>query len=366
MKVIHYIGSIDQNSGGTASYMQLLTAELKKWVEIVVVTNVTANPLKLEGVKIHFIDLALLRWFQIKKEFKNILKLEKPDVLHINGIWNPQNFLVQKEAQRMGIKVVISPHGMLEPYIVNRHSTKKKIALTLYQNNAINTADYLHATAASELDNIRKLGFKKPGMIIPNGLNVSEILKKKIVEKNTPSKNILFLSRIHPKKGIELLIESISELKNQNVRVIIAGEGEREYIEELIQLTKLMGVENKIKFLGGVYGSDKWELYEQADVFVLPTYSENFGIVVIEALAAGIPVITTKGTPWEELITFNCGWWIELSVANLTQALFEAIKMSTVELEKMGERGRKLVEEKYDNKAIAKGMFQLYKNVLTK
>jgi len=264
----------------------------------------------------------------------------------------------------LNIKVVISPHGMLEPYILNRNSYKKKLALILYQKKAITTADFLLTTATSELENIRRLGFIQPTKIIPNGLDISAIKEKNPIETESPFLNILFLSRIHPKKGIELLIEAVSRLKDQNFKVIIAGEGDQNYIDFLVKLTATKEVSHKIKFLGGVYGQDKWDLYEQANLFVLPTYSENFGIVIIEALAAGMPVITTKGTPWQELETFNCGWWIDLNVDNLSNALNHAIHTSREELKSMGLRGRKLVEEKYDNKVLAKEMVEFYKEVL--
>lgn len=364
MKVVHFIGTIDRDSGGVATNLQLLASELKKFTNLLVVTSRCKNPIDLTGVKIRFLDLSLRRWFRLKKEFRDFLQHEKPDVVHINGIWDPQNFIFQQAAKSLNIKVVISPHGMLEPYILKRNSYKKKLALILYQRKAITTADFLLTTAISELENIRKLGFKKPAGIIPNGLDLTEIKKKKPVEAESPFLNILFLSRIHPKKGIELLIESVSRLKDKNFKVIVAGEGDQDYTEFLIKLTATKEVDNKIRFLGGVYGQDKWDLYEQANLFVLPTYSENFGIVIIEALAAGVPVITTKATPWQELETFNCGWWIDLNVVNLSNTLDHAIHTSREELKSMGLRGRKLVEDKYDNKVLAKEMVKFYNEVL--
>lgn len=364
MNIVHFLGSIDRNSGGIATYMQLLAAELKGLTKLSVVTSNCKDPIDLKDVKVHFFDMSIQRWLYIKKEFKNFLQQEKPDVVHINGIWDPPNFMFQEAARSLNIKVIISPHGMLEPYILNRNPYKKKLALLLYQKKAISTADYVLTTASSELYNIRKLGFKKPAGIIANGLDISEIKKKESTVSKSPFLNILFLSRVHPKKGIELLIEAVSLLKNEKFNVIIAGEGDQNYVQNLIKLSIEKEVDHKIRFLGGIYGQDKWDLYEQANLFVLPTHSENFGIVIIEALAAGVPVITTKGTPWKELETYNCGWWIDLSVENLSKALQQAIYTSREELIRMGERGRKLVEEKYDNKVVAKEMFEFYTDVL--
>ena len=363
MKVIHFIASIDKSAGGTTAYMQLLSAQLKNQVELIVVTGHSPNPAILSGVKVQFFNTDLTRWFLIKKEFKIFLKIEKPDLVHINGIWNPQNWLFQNEAQKLGIKVILSPHGMLEPYILNRHPLKKKVALAIYQYQVIKDANYLHATAQSELGQFRKLGYNQPTAIIPNGIDLSEV-KLKTGWDIGPIKNILFLSRVHPKKGTELLIEAIAQLKAGSLKVTIAGEGEPAYIESLKKLAIQKGVSGLFNFIGGVYGNQKWELYQKTDLFVLPTYSENFGIVIAEALASGIPVITTTGAPWQDLETLNCGWWIDLTIQNLKITLIDAINTSPEELKAMGLRGRKLVEDKYSVESLTCKMKILYDWIL--
>lgn len=364
MKIIHFIGSIDKNAGGTATYIQLLSTELIRYADLVVITSRSSNPLVLNGVKVYELDFHLSRWWSLKKDFEKILTNEKPDLVHINGIWDPQNWLFQQVCIEQTIKVVLSPHGMLEPYILNRNFLKKRIALALYQKKAIKSADYLLATALAELNQIRKLGFFSPAQIIPNGIDVSEVVYRNQHESSGIEKNILFLSRIHPKKGLEILIEAINLLNEPNIKITIAGEGEEAYIDQLKKLCIEKEVDHLFNFVGGVYGKQKWKLYAQADLFVLPTYSENFGIVIIEALAAGVPVITTKGTPWEELEIHKCGWWIDLNVKNLGDSIREAIHTSREEIIGMGERGRRLVEVRYDNSIVAKEIFELYNSVL--
>ena len=361
MKIIHFITGIDKTAGGTTTYMQLLSNELKKLVNLVIVTGSTPNPIELPDVKVIFYNSNLIHWFKLKKEFINLLKIEKPDIVHINGIWMPQSALFQKVAQQVGIKVVLSPHGMLEPYILNRHPLKKKLALVSFLNKALKNVDYFHATAKSELDQIRKLGYNQLAAIIPNGIEISEVKQK--TEWKSGVKNILFLSRIHPKKGIELLIEAVVQLKSENIKITIAGVGEPAYVESLRKLVIQNGFSQLIEFVGGVYGEKKWCLIQKSDLFVLPTYSENFGIVVAEALSAGVPVITTTGTPWQELETRKCGWWIELSVPNLVKTINKVLICTPDELKEMGLRGRKLVEEKYDIKSVALEMKELYKRI---
>lgn len=136
-------------------------------------------------------------------------------------------------------------------------------------------ADYLHATADSEKENLLKLGYNTQIEVIPNGIEVENIVLKKDWERK---KRILFLSRIHVKKGIEFLLEATALLKDKldGYVIEIAGEGDKEYIAQLKQKAKELQIESFVQFCGGVYGDQKWKLFQEADVFVLPTFSENF------------------------------------------------------------------------------------------
>lgn len=362
MRVIHYIPTIDRNWGGTTAYMQLLANELGKLTELHIFTHASENPVEIRNCQIH----NLPSWKHIgamKREFTRLVNSIRPDVFHVNGCWTPGCALTQKWAQSMGIKAVLTPHGMLEPWILARHYWTRKVpALLLYQKSAVKRADYLHATASSEKENLLKLGYNSRIEIIANGIEVSNICLKKDWERK---KQILFLSRIHVKKGIEFLLEAVAQLKTQlNGYIIrIAGEGETEYIDQLKRKAEVLGIAEIVKFCGGVYGNQKWTLFQEADVFVLPTYSENFGIVVAEALASGTPVITTQGTPWEELETEHCGWWTEIGTQPTAEALKQFLQMDVTELEVMGRNGRKLVEKKYSSQKMAEDMVQLYNKV---
>jgi glycosyltransferase involved in cell wall biosynthesis len=358
MKVIHFIAGIDKGGGGTTEYMRLLSKELNKNVELHVATCASSEPVDISGVTIKFFNTSFLRWNFMLKDFFQFLASEKPDIVHINGIWSPQNWGFQKTAQELGIKVVLSPHGMLEPWILAHNPWKKKLALFLYQRKAIYRANYLIATAQMEQDNILKLGFLNPINIIPNGIDLSEL---KEVKMAYGTKKMVFLSRIHPKKGIELLLEAWRKADTSEWILEIAGNGEADYIKTLTQSARDL---KNVRFVGPQYGESKWDFLRSADVMVLPTYSENFGIVVAEALAVGVPVITTKGTPWEDLESYQCGWWIELSVSNLKRSLEEVMQTPENQIKTMGANGQSLVKYKYDIKAVAKNMRALYQKIL--
>ena len=356
MKVLHYLPSIDRSSGGVGSYMQLLAGELGKLVELHIATHTSANMYEMANSRVHCIP----EWKYIQKmrrQWEELLDKIRPDIVHVNCCWMPGSALAQKWAQSKGYKVVLSPHGMLEPWIMQRHYwTKKLPALLLYQKAAVKKADFLHATAESEKDNLLKLGWNKHVFVVANGVDVGNIEMKTSWERTG---KILFLSRVHPKKGLEFLIEAMSKI-NGKLQCLIAGEGEEEYIESLKALALKKGVADRVLFLGGIYGDSKWKFFKDADVFVLPTFSENFGIVVAEALASGTPVITTTGTPWNELNTEHCGWWIDIGTNALVDAFNAFLSLSEEELEVMGRNGRVLTEKRYSAEAVATDFVALY------
>ena len=174
----------------------------------------------------------------------------------------------------------------------------------------------------------------------------------------------LSLSRIHPKKGLLELVEACARLKDKNWRVIIAGidsNGYQAIVEDAVNKANL---QQKFSFVGPVYGEQKTALFAKANVFVLPTHSENFGLVIAEALAHGLPVITTTGAPWAELNTESCGWRIPTGVDALEEALVKAISMPKFKLIEMGLRGRKLIEDRYKWPPIIQKHNALYQWIL--
>lgn len=363
MKVLHYIPTIDEKSGGLGAYMQLLTRDLGALCDLHVLTHRSENERKLEGCTLHYISSRWMPLSASKNEFKSLLDKLHPDVVHVNCCWTPMCSLVTFWAKEHRKKVVYTPHGMLEPWILSRHYwTRKFPAINLYQRKAIRMADILHATAESEKTNLMALGWNKNIYVIGNCINVDDI---KIKSSWQRKKRILFLSRVHVKKGINFLIEAVAQLKYEldGYKVIIAGSGEDNYVNELKTLADKLGVGEMVEFVGSVFGDAKFDLYRNADLFVLPSHSENFGIVVTEALACGTPVVTTKGTPWEELVELNCGWWTEIGTEATVNALKSFLHKNEKELEKMGRNGRSLVEEKYSCKQIANEFIEMYKSL---
>lgn len=363
MKILHYIPSIDLSSGGVGAYMQLLTKDLGNLCELHVVTHHSENELRLEGCTLHYIPYKWLPWNNCKKKFLDLLNDIHPDVFHTNCCWIPISALTAMWAKKAGYKVVYTPHGMLEPWIIKRNYwTKKLPAICIFQKRGIQCADLIHATADSEKTHLLQLGWNKNISIIGNCVDVHNIQIKQSWKR---THKILFLSRVHVKKGIHFLIEAVAKLNKElyEYEILIAGSGEKEYIDDLKSLANKLGIFEKIHFIGSIYGNEKFNYYRDADLFILPTYSENFGIVVPEALACGTPVITTHGAPWEDLENHHCGWWTEIGTEPLVNALKEFLQLPKEELEIMGKNGRKLVEKKYSCQMIAKQFIEMYEKV---
>lgn len=360
MKILHYIPSIDASSGGVGSYMQLLSRDLGKLCDLHIATHKSNDMLQLENCTIHFLHDGLCNFFAFKHEFIALLKKISPDIFHSNCCWYPYSAFTIGWAQQKGYKTIVTPHGMLEPWILQRNYWSKKLpGIILYQRRAIKKADLVHATAESEKENLLKLGWNPNVKVIPNCVQIDKIQIKTF---GVQSRTILFLSRIHPKKGIEILIESVRKLKQQlsDWKVLIAGTGDSCYISRLQEMSSQMCVDDLVEFVGPVYGEKKYDLYRKADLFVLPTYSENFGIVVAEALACGTPVVTTEGAPWKDLVDFCCGWWCEANITSFSSSMIDFLSKTPDQLKQMGINGRQLIESKYSSAKVAQMFLELY------
>lgn len=360
MKIIHYIPSIDRIAGGTSTYMQVLGKELGKLAEVHIITHASENPLPIDNCKIHYVSGYNPLKGSFKIEINKLFDDINPDVVHINCCWMPACALVQRMAQKRNIKVVLTPHGMLEPWIIKRHYWTRKVpALLLFQKSAVKKADCLQATAESEKQNLLKLGYNSNIKIVKLGIDAESIAMKTSWKK---TKQLLFLSRVHVKKGINYLIEAADILREEleGYKILVAGEGDAEYVASLKQQIMDKGLQNIIQLIGGVYGDKKWELFQTSDFFVLPTHSENFGLAIAESLASGTPVITTVGTPWNDLNSSNAGAWIEIGTQPLVETLRRFLSLSDGELETMGKNGRKLIETKYSAKVMAEEMMKVY------
>ena len=286
------------------------------------------------------------------------------DIVHVHGLWNPWLIRQARHFKKSGAKVVWSPHGMLTPWALSQRKWKKRLAWWLYQRHALAQADLLHVTAPAEVEDVRRLGLANAVAVVPLGVRLPPLrtLRRCADAPHT----LLFVSRLQKKKGLLNLMDAWARVRDvaSGWRIVIAGPDQEGYLGEVLARARQRCVAESVDYVGPVYGAKKDALYAAADVFVLPSFSENFGSVVVEALAQGVPVITTKGTPWAELAARRCGWWVDIGVAPLADALRQALGLTDEERREMGARGRELVEEKYRWPAIGRQMRAAYAGLL--
>jgi len=284
-----------------------------------------------------------------------------PDIVDVNGLWSYSSLVNLMYHYRSNTPYVVTPRGMLDPWALEQSRGKKLIAQIIYENQHLTKASVIRATADMEAEHFREYGLRQPIAVIPNGIHTPQLLKQSKRSK-TQKKRLLFLSRIHPKKGLNYLIERWQSLENvfPDWELVVAGIDEDGYITKMRALADSLGLSNII-WQGAVFGDEKSELYRSANLFVLPTHAENFGLVVAEALAHGVPVVTTQNAPWSGLIEHDCGWWIKLNELELENCLTSAMSLSVTDLSMMGRRGHAWMEREFSHSSVITKMQDLYK-----
>jgi glycosyltransferase involved in cell wall biosynthesis len=281
-------------------------------------------------------------------------------ILHAHGLWLMPNVYPAwaKRRSRGAAKLVHSPRGMLAAQALQYSTLKKRAFWWTLQRSALADVDCFHATAASEYEAIRAAGLRNPVAIVPNGIDIPELLP---LPSCTGKRIALYLGRLHPKKGLERLVRAWAGIEQAfpDWELHIRGPAENghdTFLRELVRSVQAKRVEIK----GPVYGQDKVEIFRCAEIFLLPSISENFGITVAEALASEVPVIATKGTPWAGLETECCGWWVDQGVEPLAERLREAISRPPGVLRTMGRRGRAWMVRDFSWVRVASEMLAVY------
>jgi glycosyltransferase involved in cell wall biosynthesis len=291
------------------------------------------------------------------------------DVIHSHGLWMFPNFYARQSAVNNGIPLVISPRGMLDTWSLQHNWRKKRLAWAAFERANLASARLFHVTSAAERSAVRDLGFSQPVALIPNGVELPELSAlppRDVIAQRFPElverEWLVFMSRLHPKKGVSKLLQAWIQLapRFSDWQLIVAGPDLDGHGEMLRREAAAAGIAPRVTFTGMLAGIEKSCLLGNADLFVLPTHSENFGIVIAEALAHGVPVVTTRAAPWAELETRRCGWWIADSAPELTTTLDMAMRLSVMERAEMGKRGRQLMETRYSWTSTGRQLASVY------
>lgn len=288
----------------------------------------------------------------------------KVDVLHDNGIWLPHNHRLAALAAKLRLPRIVSPRGMLEPWAARHKRFKKGLAWRLYQRRDLERAQLLHATAAPEAENLERFDLGLPVQVIPNGVDVPAVFAE-TTHDDTP-RTMLFLGRLYPVKGLPMLVEAWARVRPTGWRLVIAGPDEAGHRMRVERIVLRAGLTDVVTFPGSLTGAAKDATLRAADVVVLPSHSESFGMIVAEALAYGRPVLTTTAVPWPGLEDRACGWRVPATVDGLADGLRRATATERGALRAMGARGRAWVTAEFGWDAIAARFIAGYEHAIAR
>jgi glycosyltransferase involved in cell wall biosynthesis len=258
---------------------------------------------------------------------------------------------------------------MLEPWAIKHKRLKKNLAWCLYQSRDLKQARCHITTGDVEAQNLKHLKLGVPIATVPNGVDVPEERPRGVgsgVERTLRRgpRTALFLGRIYPIKGLPMLIEAWARAKPEGWILQIAGPDEAGHQKQVEKAVTAAGLGEAVSFTGPLANGMKKSAFFDAELFVLPTHSESFGIVVAEALAHGLPVLTTTGAPWSILPESGCGWRVDPTVDGITEGLRQATALDPETLWSMGAKGRVLVSAKFGWESVAGRMLSTYEAIL--
>jgi len=370
MRVLEVVYNLSLTSGGPSRSVQGLAAALcENDVDVYLMTTVSSMEPWHPGLSKYINGGSLSPhgiWvaYDFKRLARATIKEVQPDIVHIHGIWNWRIHVITSICRELGIPYVISPRGALSKWALSQSWGKKIIAWHVFQRRDLKSATAIHVTSDGEEHDVQSLNLTSHIINIPNGINLPSQIPPRVPHADGKHR-LLFMSRIHKVKGLIDLVRAWSEMKcNEWILEIAGGDGEGYWKTVEAEIQRL-GIADRVTYSGLLRDDEKWLAYRRADCFILPSYSENFGIVVAEALYAELPVIVTKGAPWKALIDANAGYWIENGVAPITDALRHMVSLSDEERECMGRKGKAFVLRKYDWKTIGECMKNEYVNILT-
>lgn len=328
-------------------------------------------PVDLDGVKVWYFSAPLLRRLYWSPAMGRALRerVSQFDVVHTHSVFLWPTWAAARSARRQGVPYVLAPRGMLVHDLIQKKSHWVKAAwISLIEQRNIENAALVHFTSELEAKDASMLGLSiRKSCVVPNGIDVSPSDGD---EQNNESSRLiagekpflLFVGRINWKKGLDRLIAALAGVPNY--RLVLAGNDEEECQSELETLAVRVGVRERIEFVGPVYGREKAVLYRRALLLVLPSYSENFGNVVLEAMAAGCPVAVTPEVGAADIVRESgAGAVLDGDPAKLGAGIRKLIA-DPVALKRMGEKGREFVSQRYTWDAVCLQMEAAYRQAI--
>ncbi|MCL4196748.1 MAG: glycosyltransferase [Phycisphaerales bacterium] len=380
MRVLHVLTSIDPSTGGPANVLsRLARVQAQRGHVVRVITaddpatiGAVTEQMRLAGVEHRGcgpMHGPLGRGPATRREMEAALRAGV-DIAHVHGVWQHTPHAGAAAARAAGVPYIMRPCGMLDPWSLRQGRLKKRIFLALVARRHLNRAAALHYTTETERRLAEPLGLRSPTFVIPNGLDWDEFeplpprgafrAAHGIGERTL----IVFLSRVHHKKGLGLLLPALARLPDAGVMLAVVGPGEARYITELRARAAALGVGDRVIFPGMIVGRARLEALRDADLFCLPSFQENFGVSVIEALGVGTPVlISDQVNICAEVAAAEVGEVVPCEVEPLARRLATMLA-DRPRLAEMAARARPWVERTFRWDAIAARIDAMYEQVV--
>lgn len=380
MKVLHVVGSFDPRFGGPSiALTRLGEAQARHGLEVTVVGSwVRGEDLQAQqrlrdaGVEVHAIGPC--HWpLRQHHDLGPTLDGQVPlsDIVHIHALWEQVQHDAAVLSRRHDVPYIFRPCGMLDPWSLRQKWLKKKLYMMLRLRRDLNGAAALHYTSEVERDLAAPLGLRPPGLVVPNGVDLSEfhsLPSPGFLRNRFPQigarQIVLFLSRIHPKKGLDILLPAFARSGTKDRALVITGPDQGGHEAEIRRLSHSLGLDQSVVFTGPLYGPERVAALVEADLFVLPSRQENFGIAVVEALAAGVPVlISDQVNIHREIQQAGVGGVVRLDVDELARELNRWLSDQSLRTQ-AAQRAGEFARENYDWAKIAQRWVGEYERLI--
>lgn len=383
MRVLHvtpYFAPAFRYGGPPRSVLGLCQGLQRAGIHVDVLTTVANGPTDLtpsppegdeyDGVPVRYVPRGFpWLFFGARLQGPLAAALARADLLHIHGIWNAPEWSAARLAKVRGVPYVMSPRGMLHPAARRLgHVWRKRIAYGLLERSRLAGADLLHATSETEAEVLRTLGLAVPILVVPNGVDAAAATKAKPGFRARlgiapHAFVILYLGRIHPIKRLDLLADAFAKVRDTHraTHLVLAGPDEHGHLAGVMR--RLPSHAGFVHAIDVPSEDDKWALLGDANVSVQCSDSESFGLAVVEAMAAGVPVVVTRTCPWPDIEARECGFWVEQTVPAIAEAIRTLLGDPT-RAKAMGERGAAFARERYSWDVIAHTMAASYAGVI--
>lgn len=371
MKITQVIPGLGIHSGGPSRSLVSMTEGLRMiGVDTIIVANDDAtNPMVTSAPWIHAVAYRH-NALGYNPRFRKALDVVESDLFHVHSIYSYSTTIAMRVAEQRGLPFIVSPRGSLLESALSSSSKKLKQVFNkwvLFPD--MKKAAAIHATSEEEVSDLLKLGINRPVILIPNSI---QLPAAPLRHPRQARFRVGVCGRINPIKNIDGVLRAWAKagMGGRDAELVIIGgtamEKEIAYLDQLHKLERELGIGN-IVWAGPTYGKEKQELFETFSVLLLASHSENFGMVVPEALSMGIPVIASSGTPWRVLEQTNSGWWIDNSDDSISGTILSVYKIfqdSSNELEVMGQSGIRLVKDTFSQESVASKWKEVYDWIL--